>query len=136
MTVLQYVQQCNIYQLNKGEHVASPGLIQPIPIPSGPWAVLTMNFVIGLPKSGGKNVLLVVIDKFTKYCHLLTLAHPYKACYVAQLFLDHVYKLHGLPTSIITGRDPLFTNTFWQELMKLLVVKLHFSTAYHPQMDG
>jgi hypothetical protein len=54
-----------------------------------------MNFVIGLPKSGDKNVLLVVIDKFTKYYHLLTLAHPYKASYVAQLFLDHVYKLHA-----------------------------------------
>jgi hypothetical protein len=55
-------------------------------------------------------VLLVIIDKFIKYCHLITLAHPFKAKNVAQEFLDTVYKLHGLPSKIITDRDPLFTS--------------------------
>jgi transposase InsO family protein len=116
--------------------VANPGLLQPIPVPQGPWSVITKDFVSGLPKSGGKDVLMVVIDKFTKYCHLLTLSHPFKAAEVAQIFLDSVYKLHGLPSSIITDRDPLFTSCFWQELMKALNVKLNFSTSYHPQTDG
>jgi hypothetical protein len=71
-----------------------------------------MDFVAGLPRSEGKDVLMVIMDKLTKYCHLLTLSHPFKAAEVAQLFLDNVYKLHGLPTKIITDRDPLFTSNF------------------------
>jgi transposase InsO family protein len=134
--VLKQVQECHTCQLNKGENVATPGLLQPIPIPAGPWSLICMDFIGGLPKSGGKDVLLVIIDKFTKYCHLLTLSHPFNATEVAQLFLDNVYKLHGLPTQIITDRDPLFTSGFWQEIMKMLGVKLNFSTAYHPQTDG
>jgi transposase InsO family protein len=81
-------------------------------------------------------VLLVVMDKFIKYCHLLTLTHPFKARDMAQEYLDSVYKLHGLPNQIITDGDPLFTSTFWQELLQKLGVKLHFSIAYHPQSDG
>jgi hypothetical protein len=72
-----------------------------------------MDFVCGLPKSGGKDVLLVVIDKYTKYCHLLTLTHPFKANDMAPTYLDFVYKLHGMPSKIIIiDRDPLFTNNF------------------------
>jgi transposase InsO family protein len=130
------VQQCNTCQLNKGETVAYPGLLQSILIPEGPWSVIAMDFVTGLPKSGGKDVLMVVVDKFTKYCHLITLSHPFKAMEVAQLFLDNIYKLHGLPAKIITDRDLLFTSSFWEELMKMLGIKLNFSTAYHPQTDG
>jgi Integrase core domain len=93
--------------------VTSQELFQPIPIPERPWSVLAMDFTSRLSKSGGKDVLLVVIDKYTKYYHLLTLAHHFKATEVAQLFLDNVYKLHGLPSHIITDRDPLFTSIFW-----------------------
>jgi RNase H-like domain found in reverse transcriptase/Integrase zinc binding domain/Integrase core domain/Reverse transcriptase (RNA-dependent DNA polymerase) len=135
-SISEHIQGCNVCQLNKGENVANPGLLQPIPIPEGPWSIVTMDFVCGLPKSGGKDVLLVVIDKFTKYCHLITLTHPFKAKDVAQEYLDAVYKLHGMPSKIITDRDPLFTSNFWQEIMHRLGVTLHFSTAYHPQTDG
>jgi Integrase core domain/Chromo (CHRromatin Organisation MOdifier) domain len=134
--VINLVQNCNTCQLNKGENIATPGLLQPIPIPEGPWSVLSMNFICGLPRSSGKDVLLVIIDKFTKYCHLIPLSHPFKAIDVAQYFLDNIYKLHGLPSKIITDRDPLFTSNFWKELMKRLEVQLNFSTAYHPQTDG
>jgi Integrase zinc binding domain/Integrase core domain/Chromo (CHRromatin Organisation MOdifier) domain len=135
-SVIQIVQKCNTCQLNKGENVASPGLLQPIPVPEGPWAVVSMDFICGLPKSGGKDVILVIIDKFTKYCHLITLSHPFKAIDVAHSFLETIYRLHGLPGKIITDRDPLFTCNFWKELMKLLKIELNFSTAYHPQTDG
>jgi transposase InsO family protein len=98
--------------------------------------MLSMDFVCGLPKSNGKDVLLVVIDKLTKYCHLIPLSHPFKASEVAQVFLDSIYKLHGLPKAIVTDRDPIFTSHFWQELMMKLGITLNFSTAYHPQTDG
>jgi RNase H-like domain found in reverse transcriptase/Reverse transcriptase (RNA-dependent DNA polymerase)/Integrase zinc binding domain/Integrase core domain len=135
-SVIQIVQKCNTCQLNKGENVASPGLLQPIPVLDGPWAVVSMDFICGLPKSGGKDVILVIIDKFTKYCHLITLSHPFKVIDVAHSFLETIYRLHGLPGKIITDRDPLFTCNFWKELMKLLKIELNFSTAYHPQTDG
>jgi RNase H-like domain found in reverse transcriptase/Reverse transcriptase (RNA-dependent DNA polymerase)/Integrase zinc binding domain/Retroviral aspartyl protease/Integrase core domain/Retrotransposon gag protein/Chromo (CHRromatin Organisation MOdifier) domain len=134
--VIQIVQQCNTCQINKGENVASPGLLQPLPIPDGPWSVISMDFICGLPKSEGKDVILVVVDRFTKYCHLITLSHPFKAADVSQKFLDSIYKLHGLPSKIITDRDPLFTSNFWKELMKRIGVELNYSTAYHPQTDG
>jgi transposase InsO family protein len=134
--MIEKVHKCNTCQLNKSETVASPGLLQPIPVPEGPWTVITMDFIGGLPKSQGKDVLWVIIDKFTKYCHLIPLAHPFKASELAQLFLDVIYKLHGLPSKIITDRDPLFTSNFWKELMSKLGVGLNFSTSYHPQSDG
>lgn len=87
-TVIDQVKQCDVYQWNKGETVASPGLLEPIPIPEGAWELLTMDFIVGLPQSEGKEVILVIVDKFTKYAHFLPLAHPFKAIDVANVFLN------------------------------------------------
>ncbi|KAJ4814811.1 polyprotein [Rhynchospora pubera] len=135
-TVKEVVKNCEVCQLNKGEHVATPGLLQPIPIPNEAWQGISMDFITNLPKSEGKTVVLVVVDRFTKYAHFLGLHHPYTAKEVAQLFLNQIYKLHGLPLTIITDRDPLFTSKFWKCIMEGLGVKLNYSTAYHPQTDG
>lgn len=134
--VLEYIKRCDICQLNKGEHVASPGLLEPIPIPEGAWELITMDFIVGLPKSDGKEVILTVVDKLTKYAHFISLSHPFKAREVATEFLNTVYKLHGLPKGIITDRDPILTSNFGKELMEKLGIQLKLSTAYHPQTDG
>ncbi|XP_019229326.1 PREDICTED: uncharacterized protein LOC109210380 [Nicotiana attenuata] len=84
----------------------------------------------------GKDTILVVVDKYTKYAHFITLSHPYNAIQVAQLFLDNVFKLHGAPCSVVSDRDPIFVSNFWKELLKGLQVQQKLSTAYHPQMDG
>jgi hypothetical protein len=68
-TVMTHVGSCEICQMNKAERVPSPGLLEPIPIPEGAWQVITMDFITGLPRVEGQDVLLVIIDKFTKYCH-------------------------------------------------------------------
>jgi hypothetical protein len=73
-----------------------------------------------------------VIDKFSKYAHFIPIHHPYTAIHIAKQFLDHVYKLHGLPKAIISNRDPVFTSHLWQELFKLTDTKLLMSLAYHP----
>ena len=95
-----------------------------------------MDFIEGLPSSDGKNAIIVVVDKFTKYGHFIALSHPYTTQDITQLFLDHFYKFHGLPAVIITYRDKIFTNIFWNELFKKLGVQLLMSTTYHPQTDG
>jgi hypothetical protein len=123
-SIWQIVQKYNICQLNKSETVATPSLLQPIPISKGPWSIITIDFICGLPKSQGKDIILVVIDKFTKYYHLIALAHPFKVMNVAQQFLDGVYKLHGFPSKIITDQDPLFISNFWRKLMKRVEVEL------------
>jgi hypothetical protein len=95
-----------------------------------------MDFVEGLPTSGNANCILVVVDSFTKYGHFIPLKHSFTASGVAKSFLDNIYKLHGLPSVIITDRDRIFTSKFWQELFKLADVTLHMTSAYHPQSDG
>ncbi|KAJ4815745.1 polyprotein [Rhynchospora pubera] len=135
-TVHQYVMQCQICQMTKHEHTPPPGLLQPLPIPEEAWTSISMDFITGLPRSEGKEVILVIVDRLTKYAHFLSLSHPFKASDVAHSFLNHVYKLHGLPVTIISDRDAVFTSKFWKELMSKLGIRLNMSTAYHPQSDG
>ena len=83
-----------------------------------------------------KDVIFVVVDRCNKFVHFMPLAHPYTASKVAILFLQNVFKLHGLPSSIVSNRNPVFTSHFWQELMKSQGVQLAMSSAYHPPIDG
>jgi transposase InsO family protein len=95
-----------------------------------------MDFIEGCPKSGTNNVILVVVDRLTKYAHFLALCHPYTAQTVAQLFLDQVFRLHGPPIAIVTDRDKVFTSKLRQDIFKALRVSLQFTSAYHPQTNG
>jgi hypothetical protein len=95
-----------------------------------------MDFIDGLPLSNGANVILVVVDRFTKYAHFVPLHHPYSAPKVARVFVDSIVKLHGMPHSITSDRDAIFTSNFWKLLFKTLGTKLQYTTAYHPQTDG
>ena len=91
-----------------------------------------MDFIEGLPRSGGKDVILVVVDRLTKYSHFIALSRPFIVSVVAVAYLEYVFKLHGNPSTIISDRGPTFTNKFWQELFQLQGVSLHLSSAYHP----
>jgi hypothetical protein len=134
--VKEYVQQCPVCQKNKSENIPYPGLLAPLHVPDMAWSHISMDFVEGLPKSQGKNVILVVVDRFTKYAHFIAISHPYTAQDVVDTYINNVFKLHGLPRVIVTDRDPIFTSSVWQSLFKNLGVELHLSSAYHPQTDG
>jgi hypothetical protein len=100
------------------------------------WQLITMDFIEALPKSEGKDTILVVVDKLTKYSHFIPLSHPFTTKGIIQLFIDNVFKLHRLPLAIIIDGDRIFTIKLWQDLFKSVNVKLRFSSAYHPQIDG
>ena len=95
-----------------------------------------MDFVEGLPKSQKQDVVLVVVDWLTKFDHFIPLFHPYFAVKVATVFMQHLFKLYGMPISIMSDRDPVFTSTFWGELFKKQGVELSMPSSYHPQSDG
>lgn len=110
--VREYVRNFVVYQKNNYESMTSPETLQPFSVLEGIFTNITMDFIEALPKSNGKTVIMVVVDRFTTYAHLIGLQHPYFAKTVAQVFLDHVYKLYGMPTIIVSDRDPLFTCQF------------------------
>lgn len=134
--VMDWVLSCDVCKRCKSESVAHPGLLQPLNVPGGPWESISMDFIEGLPKSEGRDCIMVIVDRFTKYAHFIGLAHPYTAQEVAKVFLDQVVKLHGTPKTIVSDRDRIFTSLLWKELTGILGIQLSMSTAYHPESDG
>lgn len=126
----------DICQRMKLENVNTPGLLQPLPIPEQVWEEISMDFITQLPPCKQYSVILVVVDRLSKYAHFIPLAHPFTTPMAAALFFDHVVKLHGLPKSIVSDRDAIFTSLIWQEHFKIQGSKLALSSSYHPQSDG
>jgi hypothetical protein len=90
------VEKCDVFQRNKGETVKAPRTLQLILIPHAIWRDISMDFIVGLPKLGNKSIIVVVVDRLSKCDHLCSLQHPFTASIVAQLFMDKVFKLHGI----------------------------------------
>ncbi|KAF2293986.1 hypothetical protein GH714_006085 [Hevea brasiliensis] len=134
--IQNYIAACTVCQKNKAANSSPAGLLQPLPIPHQVWDDIAMDFIDGLPSSGGKDSILVVIDRLSKYAHFLALSHPYSAKVIAEKFVDGIVKYHGMPRSIISDRDPIFMSHFWREFFKLSGTKLNMSSSYHPQTDG
>lgn len=130
--VIEFVHQCDVCQHAKHLNTHPGGLLQPLPVHDGAWRDITMDFVEGLPLSEGYNVILVVVDRFTKYAHFVPLRHPFSAPPVARVFVDSMVKLHGMPHSITSYCDCIFTSKFWKFLFQALGTKLNYTTAYHP----
>lgn len=117
--VKTWIRECDVCQRCKPDLSAYPGLLQPLPIPNKIWNEISMDFINGLPSSQGKTVIFVVVDRLSKYAHFMSLNHPYNAQQVAQCFLDNIYKLHGLPTTIVSDRDKVFLSQFLASLVQV-----------------
>jgi hypothetical protein len=134
--IIKYINSCKVCQQAKPEHLKTPGLLSPLPIPHTTWHTISLDFIEGLPKSKNFDTILVIIDKLSKYGHFIALTHPYNAQSIAKIFMDNIYKLHSMPQVIISDRDKIFTSNLWQELFKLSETTLNVSSSYHPQTDG
>ena len=120
----------------KSDNRAKAGLLQPLEIPSRKWAHVTTDLVSELPELNGFTAIIVFVDKLTKIVHLARCKKEVTTMEYAQIFIDNVFRLHGLPEVIISDRDPRFTGKFWRSLFDLLDTDLWFSTAFHPQTNG
>lgn len=134
--VRDFVRACEVCQRQKYAATTPGGLLQPLPIPNAVWEDVSLDFITGLPKSKGFDAVLVVVDRLSKYGHFILLKHPYTAKSVAEVFIKEIVRLHGIPQSIISDRDPIFISHFWRELFKLQGTKLNMSSSYHPESDG
>ena len=135
--VLNYVRSCLICQKIKAERVRLPGKLEPLDIPEMKWECISMDFITGLPTvQGDYDSIMVIVDLLTKVTHLFPVKTSYTVADVAKLFIKEIFRIHGLPRSIISDHDTKFTSKFWTSLFEALGTQLNFSTAYHPQMDG
>ena len=134
--VTDYVHACAVCQQNKYQAYSSQGRLQPLPISKAVWEELSMDFIIRLPKSCGKNAILVVIDFLSKYGHFIALKYPYSTRTIAEVFVKEIVRLYGIPKSIVSDKDSSFMCLFWKELFKLHGTMLKMSMTYHPEIDG
>jgi hypothetical protein len=140
--VSSYIKKCADCQRNKHSTHAPYGEMQPMELPREPWTNISMDFVTGLPLSKDPatelsyDSILVIVDRFTKYAIMIPFRRDYNAQQLAYVIKDRLIRDHGIPKTIISDRDKLFTSNYWATLMAEIGIRRKLSTAYHPQTDG
>ena len=134
--VKRYTDTCDICQKSKPRRHAPVGMLQPIPIPSHPFEVVSMDFIPELPASGGFDNVLVIVDKLTKYAIFIPTTIEISKEDTARLFYKHVISKFGIPKQIITDRDTRWRGDFWDTICKQMGMRRSLTTSYHPQSDG
>ena len=136
MDIDKYCLTCTKCQTAEPRNSLVTGLLHSLPIPLIPWMAIAMDFVGPFPRSQGYDYLWVVVCRLTSMVRLIPICTTDTAQDLAKKFLNEIVKLHGLPQSIVSDRDPKFTSKFWKELHRLMGTRLLMSTAFHPQTDG
>ncbi|KAK2414896.1 hypothetical protein QL285_037431 [Trifolium repens] len=135
--VAEYVASCLTCQKAKIEHQRPAGMLQSLDIPEWKWDSISMDFITGLPKTRRKHdSIWVIVDRLTKSAHFLPVRTTDTAAKLTDIYIAEIVRLHGIPSSIVSDRDPKFTSHFWKTLHEALGTKLRLSSAYHPQTDG
>jgi hypothetical protein len=135
-TVKDYVTTCDICSRSKVPRHCPYELLRPLPIPKKPWPSISMDFITNLPSSKAFDSIFVVVDRLTKMADFIPCNKTVIGEETTRLFMDNIYKYHGLPNDIISDCSSQFTSKFWQSFFKILKVKINLSSVYHPQTDG
>ena len=132
-----YVETCPRCRASKAISQKPAGLLQPLEIPSRRWATISLDFIVGLPISDeGYDSILSVVDSLSKMAHFIPTTSTISALQFTELFVDRIVRYHGLPTTIVSDRDPKFVSEFWKVFCQKFSIKRALSTAWHPQTDG
>jgi hypothetical protein len=135
--VKEYVTSCVKCQMNKPSNQSQLGLLNPIQTPDQRWHTVTLDLITSLPRTkAGNDCIVVFVDKYSKMSHYAATVTNISAPKLARVFIDNVVRLHGLPSNLISDRDPRFTSSFWKSVWKQLGTSLSMSTAFHPESDG
>ena len=135
--VAEHVAICDTCQRLKAKHQRPAGLLQPMKMPEWKWEEVGMDFIVGLPRTQrGYDSIWVIIDRLTKVAHFIPVKTTYSSAKLAELYMERIVCLHGVPKKIVSDRGTQFTSHFWQKLQESMDTKLNFSSAYHPQTDG
>lgn len=131
-----FVRSCDTCNRNKSPRHKPYGQLQSIPIPTKPWSSVSLDFITDLPDSFGFTTIMTVVDRFSKMAHFIPVSAIPSASQTVELFLNNIFRLHGIPNELISDRGPQFTSAFWKEFFTRFDTKIKLSTAYHPQTDG
>jgi transposase InsO family protein len=135
--IARYVERCDTCRRVKAVHMKTARPLQSLPIPTWKWEDISMDFIVGLPKTvKGFDSVWVIIDRLTKITHFLPIKVKYTVATYAELYIARILSLHGVPKTIVSDRGPQFVSKFWEELHKSLGTKLLHNSAYHPQTSG
>jgi hypothetical protein len=135
--IAHYVACCDTCSRVKIEHQKPAGLLKPLAVPVWKWEDISMDFVVGLPRTPkGNDLVWVIVDRLTKVAHIVPVKTRYTTEKHAELYVEHILRLHGTPRSIVSDRGPQFVSKFWQSFHKLMGTTLNHNTAFHPQTDG
>lgn len=135
--VADFVSKCLVCQKVKFERQKSSGLLQPLSVPDWKWDSISMDFVVGLPRTQrGNDAIWVIVDRLTKVARFLPMKNTWGAQQLADAYVRDIVRLHGVPRSIVSDRDTKFLSRLWEKLQKAFGTKLHLSTAFHPATDG
>jgi hypothetical protein len=135
--IARYVARCDTCRRVKAIHMKAVGPLQSLPTPTWKWEDISMDFIVGLPRTAkGYDSVLVIVDRPTKIAHFMLVKTYYPVLIYAKLYIARILSLHSIPKTIVSDRGPQFVSKFWEELHKSLGTKLLHSSAYHPQTSG
>jgi hypothetical protein len=135
--IAKYVAECDTCYRMKASHLKSAGVLQPLSISMWKWDDISMDYIVSFPLTARKkDSIWVIVDRLTKTAHFMAVHTTYSVQQYADLYMDQIVSLHGIPKTIISDIGTQFVSRFWEQLHECLGTKLTRSSSYHPHTDG